>query len=67
VIVHHGYEKVEVKSSNGASGTMSFILSVGSDLCRFWLTVFCPVKMLLLVAKISSLKSVSKTRYVSWL
>jgi len=32
VIVHHGYEKVEVKSSNGASGTMSFILSVGSDL-----------------------------------
>jgi len=21
--------------------------------CRFWLTVFCPVKMLLLVAKIS--------------
>ncbi|XP_056119304.1 alpha-2-macroglobulin-like [Rhinichthys klamathensis goyatoka] len=32
VIVHHGYEKVEVKSSNGARGTMSFKLSVGSDL-----------------------------------
>ncbi|XP_026138194.1 alpha-2-macroglobulin-like [Carassius auratus] len=33
VIVHHGYEKVEVKSSNGAaSGTMSFKLSVGADL-----------------------------------
>ncbi|XP_056329992.1 alpha-2-macroglobulin isoform X2 [Danio aesculapii] len=33
VIVHHGYEKVEVKSSsNGvASGTMSFKLSVGAD------------------------------------
>ncbi|XP_001923676.3 alpha-2-macroglobulin [Danio rerio] len=32
VIVHHGYEKVEVKSSNGvASGTMSFELSVGAD------------------------------------
>ncbi|XP_056119468.1 alpha-2-macroglobulin-like [Rhinichthys klamathensis goyatoka] len=32
VIVHHGYEKVEVKPSNGARGTMSFKLSVGSDL-----------------------------------
>uniref|UniRef100_A0A8C2B9P8 Uncharacterized protein n=1 Tax=Cyprinus carpio TaxID=7962 RepID=A0A8C2B9P8_CYPCA len=33
VIVHHGYEKVEVKSSNGAaSGTVSFKLSVGADL-----------------------------------
>ncbi|XDV32424.1 hypothetical protein PO909_003242 [Leuciscus waleckii] len=32
VIVHHGYKKIEVKSSNGASGTMSFKLSVGSDL-----------------------------------
>ncbi|XP_043115319.1 alpha-2-macroglobulin-like [Puntigrus tetrazona] len=33
VIVHHGYEKVEVKSSNGAaSGTVSFRLSVGADL-----------------------------------
>ncbi|XP_068069811.1 alpha-2-macroglobulin isoform X5 [Danio rerio] len=33
VIIHHGYEKVEVKSSsNGvASGTMSFKLSVGAD------------------------------------
>ncbi|XP_077064681.1 alpha-2-macroglobulin-like isoform X2 [Siphateles boraxobius] len=32
VIVHHGYEKIEVKISNGASGTMSFKLSVSSDL-----------------------------------
>ncbi|XP_026082079.1 alpha-2-macroglobulin-like isoform X1 [Carassius auratus] len=33
VIVHHGSEKVEVKSSNGAaSGTVSFKLSVGADL-----------------------------------
>ena len=32
MIVHHGYEKVEVKISNGASGTMLFKLSVGSDL-----------------------------------
>ncbi len=33
VIVHHGYEKVEVKSSNGAaSGTVLFKLSVGADL-----------------------------------
>ncbi|XP_051718030.1 alpha-2-macroglobulin-like isoform X2 [Ctenopharyngodon idella] len=33
VIVHHGYEKVEVKSSNGvASGTMSFKLSISADL-----------------------------------
>ncbi|KAK2881132.1 hypothetical protein Q8A67_018400 [Cirrhinus molitorella] len=33
VIVHHGYEKVEVKSSNGAaSGTVSFKLSVYADL-----------------------------------
>ncbi|KTF78514.1 hypothetical protein cypCar_00037440, partial [Cyprinus carpio] len=33
VIVHHGYEKVEVKSSNGAaSGTLSFKLSIGADL-----------------------------------
>ncbi|KAK9962088.1 hypothetical protein ABG768_007470 [Culter alburnus] len=33
VIVHHGYEKVEVKSSNGvASGTMSFKLSICADL-----------------------------------
>ncbi len=33
VIIHHGYEKVEVKSSNGAaSGTVSFKLSVGADL-----------------------------------
>ncbi|XP_043114437.1 alpha-2-macroglobulin-like [Puntigrus tetrazona] len=33
VILHHGYEKVEVKSSNGtASGTVSFRLSVGADL-----------------------------------
>ncbi|XP_042595366.1 alpha-2-macroglobulin-like [Cyprinus carpio] len=33
VIVHHGYEKVEVKSSNrAASGTVSFKLSVGADL-----------------------------------
>ncbi|NP_001410202.1 alpha-2-macroglobulin-like 2 [Danio rerio] len=32
VIIHHGYEKVEVKSSNAvASGTMSFKLSVGAD------------------------------------
>ncbi|CAM4552778.1 unnamed protein product [Leuciscus chuanchicus] len=31
-IVHHGYEKIEVKSSNGASGTMSFKLSVSADL-----------------------------------
>uniref|UniRef100_A0A8C1P2A7 Alpha-2-macroglobulin-like n=1 Tax=Cyprinus carpio TaxID=7962 RepID=A0A8C1P2A7_CYPCA len=33
VIVHHGYEKVEVKSSNGAaSGTVSFKQSIGVDL-----------------------------------
>ncbi|XP_051718032.1 alpha-2-macroglobulin-like isoform X3 [Ctenopharyngodon idella] len=33
VIVHHGYEKVEVKSSNGvASGTVSFKLSISADL-----------------------------------
>ncbi len=33
MIVHHGYEKVEVKSSNGAaSGTVLFKLSVGADL-----------------------------------
>uniref|UniRef100_A0A671NMC7 Alpha-2-macroglobulin-like n=1 Tax=Sinocyclocheilus anshuiensis TaxID=1608454 RepID=A0A671NMC7_9TELE len=33
VIVHHGSEKVEVKSSNGAaSDTVSFKLSVGADL-----------------------------------
>ncbi|KAL1260706.1 hypothetical protein QQF64_008533 [Cirrhinus molitorella] len=33
VIVHHGYEKVEVKSSNGAaSGTVSFKLSVNADM-----------------------------------
>ncbi|XP_026138201.1 alpha-2-macroglobulin [Carassius auratus] len=33
VIVHHGYEKVEVKSSNGAAnGRVSFKLSVGADL-----------------------------------
>ncbi|XP_065137325.1 alpha-2-macroglobulin-like isoform X4 [Paramisgurnus dabryanus] len=33
VIVHHGYEKVEVKTSNGAaSGTVSFKLSVKADL-----------------------------------
>ncbi|XP_048014337.1 alpha-2-macroglobulin-like isoform X2 [Megalobrama amblycephala] len=33
VIVHHGYEKVEVKSSNGvARGTVSFKLSVGGYL-----------------------------------
>ncbi|XP_048017560.1 alpha-2-macroglobulin-like [Megalobrama amblycephala] len=33
VIVHHGYEKVEVKSSNGvASDTMSFKLSISADL-----------------------------------
>uniref|UniRef100_A0A8C1P140 Alpha-2-macroglobulin-like n=1 Tax=Cyprinus carpio TaxID=7962 RepID=A0A8C1P140_CYPCA len=33
LIVHHGYEKVEVKSSNGAAnGTVSFKLSVGADL-----------------------------------
>ncbi|XP_067222424.1 alpha-2-macroglobulin-like isoform X2 [Chanodichthys erythropterus] len=33
VIVHHGYEKVEVKSSNGvARGTMSFKLSISADL-----------------------------------
>ncbi|RXN38154.1 alpha-2-macroglobulin-like protein [Labeo rohita] len=33
VIVHHGYEKVEVKSSDGAaSGTVSFKLSVRADL-----------------------------------
>uniref|UniRef100_A0A672Q782 Alpha-2-macroglobulin-like n=1 Tax=Sinocyclocheilus grahami TaxID=75366 RepID=A0A672Q782_SINGR len=33
VIVHHGSEKVEVKSSNGAaSGTVPFKLSVGADL-----------------------------------
>ncbi|XP_077064684.1 alpha-2-macroglobulin-like isoform X2 [Siphateles boraxobius] len=32
VIIHHGYEKIEVKISNGASGTMSFKLSVSSDL-----------------------------------
>ncbi len=31
--------------------------------CRFWPTVFCLVKMLLLVAEISLLRSVSKTRY----
>ncbi|XP_056329994.1 alpha-2-macroglobulin-like [Danio aesculapii] len=33
VIIHHGYEKVEVKSSfyGVASGTMSFKLSVGAD------------------------------------
>ncbi|RXN38675.1 alpha-2-macroglobulin-like protein [Labeo rohita] len=46
VIVHHGYEKVEVKSFNGAaSGSVSFKLSVVSDH-----TVFCPMKMLLLVS-----------------
>uniref|UniRef100_A0A8C2Q6P7 Alpha-2-macroglobulin domain-containing protein n=1 Tax=Cyprinus carpio TaxID=7962 RepID=A0A8C2Q6P7_CYPCA len=33
VIVHHGYEKVEVKSPNGAaSGTVSFKQSIGVDL-----------------------------------
>ncbi|XP_067306985.1 alpha-2-macroglobulin-like isoform X2 [Pseudorasbora parva] len=33
VIVHHGYEKVEAKSSNGvATGTVSFKLSVSADL-----------------------------------
>ncbi|ROK23402.1 Alpha-2-macroglobulin [Anabarilius grahami] len=33
VIFHHGYEKFEVKSSNGvASGTMSFKLSISADL-----------------------------------
>ncbi|RXN03911.1 alpha-2-macroglobulin-like protein [Labeo rohita] len=33
VIVHHGYEKVEVKSFNGAAnGTVSFKLSVGVNL-----------------------------------
>ncbi|XP_073673376.1 alpha-2-macroglobulin-like [Garra rufa] len=33
VIVHHGYEKVEVKSSNGAAnGTVSFKLSIHADL-----------------------------------
>ncbi|KAL1260697.1 hypothetical protein QQF64_008524 [Cirrhinus molitorella] len=33
VIVHHGYENVEVKSSNGAaSGTVSFKLYVGADM-----------------------------------
>uniref|UniRef100_A0A8C2GMU8 Uncharacterized protein n=1 Tax=Cyprinus carpio TaxID=7962 RepID=A0A8C2GMU8_CYPCA len=33
VILHHGSEKVEVKTSNGAgSGTVSFKLSVGADL-----------------------------------
>ncbi|XP_073718642.1 alpha-2-macroglobulin-like isoform X2 [Misgurnus anguillicaudatus] len=33
VIVHHGYEKVEVKTSNGAAnGTVSFKLSVTADL-----------------------------------
>ncbi|KAK2881129.1 hypothetical protein Q8A67_018397 [Cirrhinus molitorella] len=33
VIVHYGYEKVKVKSSNGAAnGTVSFKLSVGADL-----------------------------------
>nr|XP_055052356.1 alpha-2-macroglobulin-like [Misgurnus anguillicaudatus] len=33
VIVHHGYEKVEVKTSNGAAnGTVSFKLSVKADL-----------------------------------
>ncbi|KAI7790048.1 alpha-2-macroglobulin-1 [Triplophysa rosa] len=33
VIVHHGYEKVNVKTSNGAAnGSVSFKLSVGADL-----------------------------------
>ncbi|XP_056612215.1 alpha-2-macroglobulin-like [Triplophysa dalaica] len=33
VIVHHGYEKVKVKTSNGAAnGSVSFKLSVGADL-----------------------------------
>ncbi|XP_073673332.1 alpha-2-macroglobulin-like [Garra rufa] len=33
VIVHHGFEKVEVKTSNrAASGTVSFKLSVGAEL-----------------------------------
>ncbi|XP_026138197.1 alpha-2-macroglobulin-like isoform X3 [Carassius auratus] len=43
VIVHHGYEKVEVKSSNGAaSGTMSFKLSVGADLApAVQILVYC--------------------------
>ncbi|XP_073673660.1 alpha-2-macroglobulin-like [Garra rufa] len=32
-IIHHGFEKVEVKTSNGAaSGTVSFKLSVGAEL-----------------------------------
>ncbi|KAG1932691.1 alpha-2-macroglobulin-like [Pimephales promelas] len=32
VIVHHGYEKVEVKISDGAKGSMSFKLSISADL-----------------------------------
>ncbi|XDV32979.1 hypothetical protein PO909_003603, partial [Leuciscus waleckii] len=32
VIVHHGYEKVEVKISDGARGSMSFKLSISADL-----------------------------------
>ncbi|XP_056329989.1 alpha-2-macroglobulin-P-like [Danio aesculapii] len=43
-IVHHGYEKVEVKSSsNGvASGTMSFKLSVGADVApEMQILVYC--------------------------
>uniref|UniRef100_A0A8C2KK18 Uncharacterized protein n=1 Tax=Cyprinus carpio TaxID=7962 RepID=A0A8C2KK18_CYPCA len=60
VIVHHGYEKVEVKSSNGAaSGTVSFKLSVGADLApAVQILTYC-VKMLLLIAINLTLKSVS--------
>ncbi|XP_077063222.1 alpha-2-macroglobulin-like [Siphateles boraxobius] len=32
VIVHHGYEKVEVKIYDGAKGSMSFKLSISADL-----------------------------------
>ncbi|XP_016300743.1 ovostatin homolog, partial [Sinocyclocheilus anshuiensis] len=43
VIVHHGSEKVEVKSSNGAaSDTVSFKLSVGADLApAVQILVYC--------------------------
>ncbi|XP_077093448.1 alpha-2-macroglobulin-like [Siphateles boraxobius] len=55
VIVHHGYEKIKVKISNGASGTMSFKLSVSSDLA--------PVVQILAYCVLPSENIVASSKY----
>ncbi|XP_056122721.1 alpha-2-macroglobulin-like [Rhinichthys klamathensis goyatoka] len=55
VIVHHGYEKVEVKISDGAKGSVSFKLSISADLAPVMqivaYCVFLPSEMVVATSK----------------